>query len=122
MSHKDNKLDDILSAADPCKVFIGGISDRDSEEDVGDFFSQWGLVILVYRDRSWGFVTFATKEAALRLLDERTVVYHRNRLEIKALCLLRTQACNWVWDDWDDRDSSGICDIPCLGLFTPIPL
>lgn len=79
----NGKKDDMLSSGDPCKVFVGGIGDHDSEEEVGDFFSQWGLVVLVYRDRSWGFVTFATKEAALRLLEERTVVFHRKRLDIK---------------------------------------
>lgn len=63
---------------------MGGISDRDGEEEVGDFFSQWGLVTLVYRDKaSWrpgdacrgsgpprGFVHFATKEGAMRVLEE----------------------------------------------------
>mmetsp|Transcript_116537 Transcript_116537/g.163854 ORF Transcript_116537/g.163854 Transcript_116537/m.163854 type:complete len:382 (+) Transcript_116537:72-1217(+) len=78
------KQDSMLSEADPCKVFVGGIGDRDSEEEVGDFFSQWGLVTLVYRDRaSWGFVHFATKEAALRILEESNVVFHRRRLDIK---------------------------------------
>ena len=24
---------------------------------------------------------------------------------------LEDQACNWVWDDWDDRDSKGIWEI-----------
>ena len=53
------------------EVFVGGISDRDGEEEVGDFFSQWGLVTLVYRDKaSWGFVHFATKEGAMRVLEE----------------------------------------------------
>ncbi len=110
-----------------CQVFVGGISDRDGEEEVwayyilietqlakliwfgifwqsqvGDFFSQWGLVTLVYRDKaSWkpsqrpgwrkqhspkkyhfdfelleprGFVHFATKEGALRVLEESLVL------------------------------------------------
>ncbi|CAE7705283.1 HRP1 [Symbiodinium pilosum] len=95
---KDNdeekqKQDAMLSEVDPCKVFVGGIGDRDSEEEVGDFFSQWGLVTLVYRDRaSWGFVHFATKEAALRILEESNVVFHRRRLDIKA----RLAFCHYV--------------------------
>ena len=24
---------------------------------------------------------------------------------------LSTQACTWVWDDWDDRDSKGIWEV-----------
>lgn len=73
-----------LCESDPCKVFVGGISDRDSEEEVGDFFSQWGLVALIYRDRgNWGFVHFAAKEAALRLLEEPSVQFQRRKLDIK---------------------------------------
>mmetsp|Transcript_80105 Transcript_80105/g.126547 ORF Transcript_80105/g.126547 Transcript_80105/m.126547 type:complete len:495 (-) Transcript_80105:161-1645(-) len=81
---EDKKRDDALDGAgDPCKVFIGGIGERDSEEEVGDFFSQWGLVGLVYRDRAWGFVYFATKEGALRLLDEGSVIFQKRRLDVK---------------------------------------
>lgn len=66
------------------KVFVGGIGDTDSEEELGDFFSQWGLVTLIYRDRGlWGFVHFATKEAATRLLEESSVIYHRRKLDVK---------------------------------------
>ena len=25
--------------------------------------------------------------------------------------LLEGQACTWVWDDWDDRDSKGIWEV-----------
>jgi len=75
----------LLSETDPCKVFVGGISDKDREDEVGDFFSQWGLVALVYRDpTNWGFVQFATKEGALRLLQEGNIVFQRRRLDIKA--------------------------------------
>merc|ERR1719162_1317449 len=77
------KKKDDNSDFDPCKVFVGGISDRDSEEQLGDFFSQWGLVILVYRDRQWGYIAFATKEAANRLLDEGSVIFQKRRLDIK---------------------------------------
>ncbi|CAE8592018.1 unnamed protein product, partial [Polarella glacialis] len=80
----DEKKESLLCDSDPCKVFVGGISERDGEEEVGDFFSQWGLVCLVYRDKaSWGFVHFATKEGALRLLEEASVVFQRRRLDIK---------------------------------------
>eukprot|EP00930_Biecheleria_cincta_P051641 TRINITY_DN36858_c0_g1_i1.p1 TRINITY_DN36858_c0_g1~~TRINITY_DN36858_c0_g1_i1.p1 ORF type:complete len:392 (-),score=51.49 TRINITY_DN36858_c0_g1_i1:71-1246(-) len=76
--------DDRDGDEDGCKVFVGGIGDRDSEEEIGDFFSQWGLVTLIYRDRGqWGFVHFATKEAATRLLEESTIIYHRRKLDIK---------------------------------------
>jgi len=81
--NKDDRREDRLGDGDQCKVFVGGVSDMDSEEALGDFFSQWGLVVLVYRDRSFGFVTFATKEAALRLMDERTVVFQRRKLDIR---------------------------------------
>lgn len=75
----------MLSDVEPGKVFVGGIGDRDSEDEVGDFFSQWGLVALVYRDRAgWGFVHYATKEGALRLLEEGSVVFQRRRLDVKA--------------------------------------
>jgi len=74
----------LLSETDPCKVFVGGIGEMDNEEEVGDFFSQWGLVALVYRDRTWGFVHFATKEGAQRLLEEAAIIYQRRRLDIKA--------------------------------------
>jgi len=74
----------LLSETDPCKVFVCGIGEMDNEEEVGDFFSQWGLVALVYRDKTWGLVHFATKEGALRLLEEGGVIYHRRRLDIKA--------------------------------------
>jgi len=74
----------LLSETDPCKVFVCGIGEMDNEEEVGDFFSQWGLVALVYRDKTWGFVHFATKEGALRLLEEGSVIYQRRRLDIKA--------------------------------------
>eukprot|EP00929_Paragymnodinium_shiwhaense_P089685 TRINITY_DN4983_c0_g1_i2.p1 TRINITY_DN4983_c0_g1~~TRINITY_DN4983_c0_g1_i2.p1 ORF type:complete len:320 (-),score=72.45 TRINITY_DN4983_c0_g1_i2:532-1491(-) len=77
---EDSKLN---PGEDPYKVFVGGVSDRDNEAELGDFFSQWGLVALVYRGPSWGFVSFATKEAAQRLLEEKTVVFQRRRLEIK---------------------------------------
>eukprot|EP00419_Tripos_fusus_P050289 CAMPEP_0172813532 /NCGR_PEP_ID=MMETSP1075-20121228/10716_1 /TAXON_ID=2916 /ORGANISM="Ceratium fusus, Strain PA161109" /LENGTH=505 /DNA_ID=CAMNT_0013653245 /DNA_START=30 /DNA_END=1545 /DNA_ORIENTATION=+ len=75
----------LLSETDPCKVFIGGIGERDNEDAIGDFFSQWGLVALVYRDKgAWGFVHYATREGALRLLGEGSVIFQRRRLEIKA--------------------------------------
>ncbi|CAK8993963.1 Flowering time control protein FCA, partial [Durusdinium trenchii] len=78
------KQDSMLSDSDPCKVFVGGISDRDGEEEVGDFFSQWGLVTLIYRDKaSWGFVHFATKEGAMRVLEESSITFHRRKLDIK---------------------------------------
>merc|ERR1719367_2671491 len=79
------RKEDLLGENEPCRVFIGGISDRDSEEEVGDFFSQWGLVILVYRDKgAWGFVHYATREGAMRLLEEGNVVFQRRRLDVKA--------------------------------------
>lgn len=81
--NKDDVKKHDLGDGDQCKVFVGGITDRDSEEELGDFFSQWGLVVLVYRDRSFGFVTFATKEAAMRLMDERSVVFHKRKLDVK---------------------------------------
>mmetsp|Transcript_4450 Transcript_4450/g.11884 ORF Transcript_4450/g.11884 Transcript_4450/m.11884 type:complete len:545 (-) Transcript_4450:237-1871(-) len=75
----------LLSESEPCKVFIAGIGDRDSEEEVGDFFSQWGLVALVYRDRDgWGYVHYGTREGALRLLEEGSVVFQRRRVDVKA--------------------------------------
>eukprot|EP00437_Effrenium_voratum_P025317 CAMPEP_0181402544 /NCGR_PEP_ID=MMETSP1110-20121109/3230_1 /TAXON_ID=174948 /ORGANISM="Symbiodinium sp., Strain CCMP421" /LENGTH=352 /DNA_ID=CAMNT_0023524767 /DNA_START=41 /DNA_END=1095 /DNA_ORIENTATION=- len=78
------KQDAMLSDQDPCKVFVGGISDRDGEEEVGDFFSQWGLVTLVYRDKAnWGFVHFASKEGAMRVLEESSITFHRRKLDIK---------------------------------------
>ncbi|CAJ1412985.1 unnamed protein product [Effrenium voratum] len=77
------KQDAMLSDQDPCKVFVGGISDRDGEEEVGDFFSQWGLVTLVYRDKAnWGFVHFASKEGVRLSLPESLGVeedYERRR-------------------------------------------
>lgn len=79
------KNEGLLGDADPCKVFVGGISERDSEEEIGDFFSQWGLVALVYRDKgAWGFIHFATREGALRLLEESRIVFQRRTLDIKA--------------------------------------
>mmetsp|Transcript_35192 Transcript_35192/g.74914 ORF Transcript_35192/g.74914 Transcript_35192/m.74914 type:complete len:470 (-) Transcript_35192:64-1473(-) len=82
---KENKdQDTLLNEVEPCKVFIGGISDRDSESELGDFFSQWGLVALIYRDKAhFGFVHFATKEGALRLLQEPSVFFLHRRLDIK---------------------------------------
>jgi len=81
---EDKAVESLLCASDPCKVFVGGIGDRDSEEEVGDFFSQWGLVTLIYRDKAmWGFVHFATKEGAMRLLEESCVVYQRRKLDVK---------------------------------------
>lgn len=74
-----------LSEIEPCRVFVGGVGDRDSEEELGDFFSQWGLVALVYRDRAgWGLVHYATKEGAIRLLDEGSVFFQRRKLDVKA--------------------------------------
>ena len=37
-----------------------------------------------------------------------------NRGRLKKL----RQACSWVWDDWDDRDSKGIYEI-CAYLLIP---
>eukprot|EP00933_Yihiella_yeosuensis_P082377 TRINITY_DN96229_c0_g1_i1.p1 TRINITY_DN96229_c0_g1~~TRINITY_DN96229_c0_g1_i1.p1 ORF type:complete len:344 (-),score=84.64 TRINITY_DN96229_c0_g1_i1:312-1343(-) len=83
-----------LSEGDPCKVFVGGISSSDSEEEIGDFFSQWGLVALVYRDanKNWGFIHFAAKEGAMRLLEESRVVYQRRELQIKTADSKRVMA------------------------------
>lgn len=81
---EEERRKSLLSPSDPCKVFVGGISDRDNEEEIGDFFSQWGLVTLVYRDRTWGLVHFATKEAALRLLEEEQIVFQTRSLVVKA--------------------------------------
>merc|ERR1719262_2002782 len=47
---QENKAD-ALSANDPYKVFVGGIGEKDNEEEAGDFFSQWGLVAMIYRDK-----------------------------------------------------------------------
>jgi len=70
-------------SGDPCKVMINGISDRDNEEEIGDFFSQWGLVALVYRDSgNWGYVRYATKEGAHRVLEEDRVMFQRRSLEV----------------------------------------
>lgn len=70
-------------SGDPCKVMVNGISDRDNEEEIGDFFSQWGLVALVYRDQgNWGFVRYATKEGATRVLEEDRVMFQRRTLEV----------------------------------------
>lgn len=81
---KDSEVPIKLSEGDSSKVFVSGISDKDSEEEIGDFFSQWGLIALVYRDKSsWGFIHFATKEGAMRLLEEGSVVFQRRKLEIK---------------------------------------
>merc|ERR1719229_156172 len=39
---------------------------------------------MVYRDKeTWGFVHFATREGAIRLLGEGAVYFHRRRLEVK---------------------------------------
>lgn len=82
---KEEAIKSLLNEADPCKIFVGGIGEKDSEEEIGDFFSQWGLVSLVYRDKGgWGFVNFATREGALRLLEEGNVVFQRRKLDIKA--------------------------------------
>lgn len=93
-----------------------GINDRDNEEEIGDFFSQWGLaacpflcfkelrkgsqVALVHRDKAnWGrqaavkvsqpslslgarkscrgFIRYATKEGANRVLEEERVQFQR---------------------------------------------
>jgi len=78
-----NAANGMLGENDPCKVFVGGIGDKDNEEEVGDFFSQWGLIALVYRDRGWSFVHFATKEGAIRLVEEAALVFQKRRLDVK---------------------------------------
>ncbi|CAJ1364041.1 unnamed protein product [Effrenium voratum] len=63
---------------------FSGINERDNEEEIGDFFSQWGLVALVYRDKAnWGFIHFATKEGASRVLEEERVLFQRRPLDVK---------------------------------------
>lgn len=81
---ENSKLEGVL---DPRKVFIKGIDQNDDEEEVGDFFSQWGLVILVHRDRSqkkggWSFIHYATKEGSLRLLEEANITFRNKRLHV----------------------------------------
>lgn len=75
---------DKLNERDPCKLFVGGIGKDDREEEVGDFFSQWGLISVVLRNESWSFVRFATKEGALRLLSERGLMFHNRHLRVSA--------------------------------------
>eukprot|EP00929_Paragymnodinium_shiwhaense_P032313 TRINITY_DN17933_c0_g1_i1.p1 TRINITY_DN17933_c0_g1~~TRINITY_DN17933_c0_g1_i1.p1 ORF type:complete len:538 (+),score=59.18 TRINITY_DN17933_c0_g1_i1:111-1724(+) len=84
-AQEEQRKRDLLGDGDSRVVFVGGIGDRDDEVEVGDFFSQWGLVALVFRDSAgWSLVHYATTEGAVRLLEESSVIYQRRRLEIRA--------------------------------------
>ena len=59
-----------------------GISDRDNEEEIGDFFSQWGLVALVYRDQgNWG--TLAEWPSRCRGCDAKTKRRNTQRMQFR---------------------------------------
>jgi hypothetical protein len=77
--------------ADPLKVFVAGLGFDDPEEEIGDFFSQWGLVTMVKKvkdkegkDRGFGFVHFACESAVARILQEPgKPQFKRKYLDIK---------------------------------------
>jgi len=77
---------------EPTKVFVGGVLDNFSEEQLGDFFSQWGLVLLVdlavdprtKKSKGFAFVNFATKEAVMRLFGEEVVNFQGRKLDIRS--------------------------------------
>eukprot|EP00281_Chroomonas_sp_CCMP1168_P012320 CAMPEP_0206281342 /NCGR_PEP_ID=MMETSP0047_2-20121206/39078_1 /ASSEMBLY_ACC=CAM_ASM_000192 /TAXON_ID=195065 /ORGANISM="Chroomonas mesostigmatica_cf, Strain CCMP1168" /LENGTH=244 /DNA_ID=CAMNT_0053711499 /DNA_START=15 /DNA_END=746 /DNA_ORIENTATION=+ len=70
----------------PGKVFVGGITPDTNEQDLKTYFSDFGEVIdiVVMRDkqtghgRGFGFVTFADKKVADRVLDSKHEIKGRS--------------------------------------------
>jgi len=74
--------------ADPLKVFVAGMGFGDSEEEIGDYFSQWGLVTMIQKaktssntgkDKGFGFVFYATEIAVQRALSEPSKPIFKNK-------------------------------------------
>eukprot|EP00392_Amoebophrya_sp_AT5.2_P014787 g14948.t1 len=98
-----------LKSPDPAKIWVGSVMDTYDEEELGNFFSQWGLVLLVDRvvsnpekgggkgenssaskgkgkqGRGYAFIHYANREAAIRLFLEpnRHVQFRGRPLELK---------------------------------------
>jgi len=56
-----------------CKLYVGGLTQETSEDDLGDAFAKFGTVtdIWISRDRpGFGFVTFETKDSADEAMRE----------------------------------------------------
>jgi len=73
---------------DPCKLNIQGLGPMDSDDEVGSFLSQWGLVAYVQRpDPSKqlmdGFVVFSTKQGTRRLLGEPELRFKGRALRVE---------------------------------------
>merc|ERR1719506_2257993 len=72
--------------ADKLKVFVAGLGFGEAEEEIGDYFSQWGLVAMVKKvkdssgkDKGFGFIHFTTEMGPLRLLLEPTKVRFKGK-------------------------------------------
>ena len=69
-----NKLD-----ADPKKIFVGGFGDKITKDDLSGYFEKFGTVTdavvcydkLTRKARGFGFVTFDSKEAADKVLENQ---------------------------------------------------
>ncbi|XP_076328214.1 uncharacterized protein LOC143234629 isoform X2 [Tachypleus tridentatus] len=76
----------------PNRIFVGGISQNTTEEDLRDLFSKYGIVkfVKVIVDRAgvskgYGFVTFENEEAATLVQNEaENIVLKDRRLNIAA--------------------------------------
>lgn len=73
------------------KVFVGGLDQETSEEDLLTYFSQFGLVedVSLQRDREtqrprgFGFVTFGSEEDAAKAMDIKYHLIGSRQVEVK---------------------------------------
>ncbi|CAD7922637.1 unnamed protein product [Amoebophrya sp. A120] len=89
----EEELYPFLRSPDPAKIFVGYVQEWHTEDELGKFFSQWGMVLLVERaghqlkgdgkggkqkSRGFAFIHYASREAAIRIfLEKDNTVYLR---------------------------------------------
>ncbi|CAH3155642.1 unnamed protein product, partial [Pocillopora meandrina] len=73
------------------KIFVGGVSASTTEEDLTNFFKQYGEVAesklmfdkVTHRHRGFGFVTFETEDAAESACEEQFHLINDKKTEVK---------------------------------------
>ncbi|NXY41432.1 BOLL protein, partial [Ceuthmochares aereus] len=75
-----------LGTVTPNSIFVGGIDFKTDENELRDFFAQYGSVkdVKIVRDRTgvskrYGFINFETHEEAQKILQETKILNYKNK-------------------------------------------
>ncbi|CAB3400562.1 unnamed protein product [Caenorhabditis bovis] len=105
------------------KLFIGGLSHDTTDEQLGNYFAQWGPVIdaIVIRDpntkhsRGFGFVTFASIFSADAAMNDRPHVIGGKTVDSKR-AIPREQMLSMIPPPFFDNDPAPGCKLLLSGI------